>query len=312
MLQTDVAIIGAGPSGIQASIHVSRKKITATVIGKPASSAIQGAKIENYFGFFGEIKGSEILNESIRQAKSFGVNFINSNVVSSVNEQHTFKFITEDDNVIRSKAVIIAAGISRKELGVPGEKKLFGKGVSYCASCDCNFYKGKTVAVIGNDTESAMSAELMTHYAHKVYWIFSNIKASQSVVNKAINSGAVAINGKIKSINGDEKVNSISISNGNKVAVDGVFIELGAKSAADIAMDIGVMPNIDDTITVDHNCFTGIRGVFACGDITGKPWQVAKAVGQGAVAGIAASDFIKSISDNNTSNPQTTCKNSPH
>ncbi|MCQ2085962.1 MAG: NAD(P)/FAD-dependent oxidoreductase [archaeon] len=299
MLQTDIAIIGAGPSGIQASIHIARRMIDTTVIGKPSASAIQNANIENYFGFFGEVKGGDILNASIRQATSFGAKFVNSNVISCKHNQGIFKLATEDDIIIESKAIIIAAGISRKKLDVPGEKRLFGKGVSYCASCDCNFYKGKTVAIVGDDTESSISAELMTHYARKVYWIANDVKASQTTVDKAVSSGVVIINGKVESIEGDKKVSFINISNGSAIPVDGVFIELGAKSAANIAMDVGVMPKIDDTIAVDQNCFTGVKGVFACGDVTGRPWQVAKAVGQGAIAGIAASDFIKSIHSSN-------------
>ncbi|MCQ2055859.1 MAG: NAD(P)/FAD-dependent oxidoreductase [archaeon] len=299
MSQTDIAIIGAGPSGIQASIYVARRTIDVTVVGKPSDSAVHDTNVENYFGFFGKIKGSDILNASIRQATSFGVKFIRSNVVSCRHDQNIFKLVTEDDVIIESKAIIIASGISRKKLDVPGEKRFFGKGVSYCASCDCNFYKGKTVAIVGNDTESSMSAELMTHYARKVYWIANNIKASRVAIDKAVNSGVTIVDGKVKSIEGDQKVNSINISNGDAIPIDGVFIELGAKSAADIAMEVGVMPKIDDTIGVDQNCFTGVKGVFACGDVTGKPWQVAKAVGQGAVAGIAASDFIKGIHINN-------------
>ena len=173
-----------------------------------------------------------------------------------------------------------------------GEKELFGKGVSYCASCDCNFYKGKVVAIVGDETEAAVSAELMTKYASKVYWVVGEIAASENVVRKAKDAGVEIIKGKVESIDGDGRVGSVTVS-GKEIPVDGVFIELGAKSAADLAMDMDVMPEMDDSIKVKEDCSTEVAGVFACGDITGKPWQVAKAVGQGAVAGISAADYVK-------------------
>ncbi|MBQ6547437.1 MAG: FAD-dependent oxidoreductase, partial [Candidatus Methanomethylophilaceae archaeon] len=156
----------------------------------------------------------------------------------------------------------------------------------------CNFYKGKTVVIVGDETEAAVSAELMTRYASKVYWVVGDIAASENVVRKARDAGVEMVDGKVESITGEAKVTKVVVS-GREIPTDGVFIELGAKSAADLAMDMDVMPEMDDSIKVDVNCATEVRGVFACGDITGKPWQVAKAVGQGAVAGIAAADYVK-------------------
>ncbi len=95
------------------------------------------------------------------------------------------------------------------------------------------------------------------------------------------------------SIDGDERVMSITLEDGTVVPTDGVFIELGAKSAADIALDLGAMPRVDDTLEVDRGCSAGVPGVFACGDVTGRPWQVAKAVGEGCVAGMSAADYAR-------------------
>ena len=134
----------------------------------------------------------------------------------------------------------------------------------------------------------------MTRYASKVYWIVGRIAASENVVNKAKDAGVEIIEGKVETINGDAKVTSATVS-GREIATDGVFIELGAKSAADLAMDMDVMPEMDDTIKVKEDCSTEVPGVFACGDVTGRPWQVAKAVGQGAVAGMAAADYVKGV-----------------
>lgn len=294
MRSTDVLIIGAGPAGIQAAIHAARKKVSVLLVGKLSNSALAGTEIENYFGLSGVTEGDVMLRAGMEQAESFGCEHIDANVVSSERNGDVFRFVTEDDEIIEAKAVVIATGIARKKLGVRGEKELFGKGVSYCASCDCNFYKGKVVAIVGDETEAAVSAELMTRYASKVYWVIGELKASANVAKKAEDAGAEIVKGKVESINGDVRVSSMTVS-GVDYTVDGVFIELGAKSAADLAMDIDVMPEMDDSLKVDSRCATEVKGVFACGDVTGKPWQVAKAVGEGAVAGISAADYVKGV-----------------
>lgn len=290
-METDVLIIGSGPAGVQAAIHSSRKKVKTLVVGKPINSSVHGTEIENYFGVY--MDGEGLLNEGIGQAKTFGAEFINQNIVSSKAEDGSFSFTTDDGTEIKAKAVIIATGVSRKKLAVPGEKELYGKGVSYCAVCDCNFYKGRRVVLVGNESEAASSARMMTSYASETSWVAWDLTADESVVSKALDAGVRLYTNKPVSIDGSDKVESITLGDGTVIPTDGVFIELGAKSAADIAMDIGVMPEMDDTIKVDADCKTEVPGVFACGDITGKPWQVAKAVGQGCVAGLNAADYVK-------------------
>lgn len=290
-METDVIIIGCGPAGLQAAIHSSRKKARTVVLGKMANSAAYDTDIENYLGAVED--GSTLLAQGMSQAKTFGAEFIDQNVVSAKREGDRFVFETDDGTVISAKAVIIATGISRKKLSIPGESELYGKGVSYCAVCDCNFYKGRRVVLVGNESEAAASARLMTSYASETSWVAWDLTANESIANKALDAGVRMYNSRPKSIDGTDKVESITLQDGTVIPTDGVFIELGAKSAADIAMDIDVMPEMDDTIKVDSGCRTEVPGVFACGDITGKPWQVAKAVGQGCVAGMNAADFVK-------------------
>ena len=290
-METDVLIIGCGPAGVQAAIHSSRKKARTVVAGKTINSSLHGTEIENYFGVVD--KGDSILEEGIAQARSFGAEFLDQNIVSAGREGDLFVFETDDGTQVRSKAVIIATGISRQKLNVPGEKELYGKGVSYCAMCDCNFYKGRRVVIVGNESEAAVSARLMTGYASETAWVAWNMTANESLIKRAEEAGVRIYRSKPKSIDGADKVGSLTLEDGTVIQTDGVFIELGAKSAADLAMDIDVMPEMDDSIKVDADCKTEVPGVFPCGDITGKPWQVAKAVGQGCIAGIRAADFVK-------------------
>lgn len=293
-METDVVIIGAGPSGIQAALHVVRRKVGTVLIGKPMNSAAYDADIENYFGIPSMV-GSEMLEIGIKQATSFGTEFIEENVIQSNREGKIFTVTTETGKEIKAKAVIVATGISRVKLGIPGEKEFVGKGVSYCTLCDCNFYKDKVVAIVGDETEAAMSADLMTKYASKVYWITKGSTAAKVLIEKAVMSGALITNARVKEIKGDSKVRSLVLDDGSELEVDGVFIELGAKSAADIVLDMDLMPELDDTIKVDSKCATKIPGLFACGDVTGKPWQMARAVGHGCIAGLSAADYIKGL-----------------
>lgn len=291
-METDVLVIGSGPAGIQAAIHASRRKVSVVVVGRPSASAAAGTEMDNYFGT-GLVSGDRLIEEGVRQAESTGAVFSGQNVISSSRDGEAFRFVLEDGTEVVSKAVVIATGISRKKLGIPGEKELFGKGVSYCAVCDCNFYKGRRAVIVGNESEAATSAEMMTGYASETSWVAWDVQASPVLVEKAEAAGVRLYGSKPRAIVGETKVEALELEDGTTIPTDGVFIELGARSAADIAMDLDVMPEMDDTIKVGTDCATEVPGVYACGDVTGKPWQVAKAVGQGCVAGTNAAAFVK-------------------
>ncbi len=295
-MEADVVVIGSGPAGLQAAIHAARKKVEVVLIGKLENSSTFGIPVENYFGTSGRQSGTDLLMNGVRQAVSFGCEVEDMNVISAERTGDRFRITSESGEVVDAKAVVLATGITRNHLGVSGEKEFGnGKGISYCAACDCNFYKDKVVAVVGGQSEAAISAELMTRYASKVYWIFPKFDADASLVEKALAAGAERITESVKQIKGEGKVNAVVLSDGREISLDGVFIELGGKSSADLAMEIGVMPEVDDTIKVDRNCATSVPGVFACGDITGRPWQIGKAVGEGVVAGSAAADYSKKV-----------------
>lgn len=291
-MDADVVIIGSGPAGVQAAIHASRRKVSVLVAGKAAASAAAGTEMDNYFGT-GRVSGDALIAEGMRQAESTGAVFLGQNVISASRDGDAFRLGLEDGTVVTARSVIIATGISRKKLGIPGEKELFGKGVSYCAVCDCNFYRGRRAVIVGNESEAAVSAEMMTGYASETSWVAWDVQANPALVAKAEAAGVRMYRSKPKAILGEGKVESLELEDGTLVPTDGVFIELGARSSADLAMDLDVMPEMDDTIKVDCDCATGVPGVYACGDVTGRPWQVAKAVGQGCVAGTNAAAYAK-------------------
>ena len=291
-MDADVVIIGSGPAGVQAAIHASRRKVSVLVAGKAAASAAAGTEMDNYFGT-GRVSGDALIAEGMRQAESTGAVFLGQNVISASRDGDAFRLGLEDGTVVTARSVIIATGISRKKLGIPGEKELFGKGVSYCAVCDCNFYRGRRAVIVGNESEAAVSAEMMTGYASETSWVAWDVQANPALVAKAEAAGVRMYRSKPKAILGEGKVESLELEDGTLIPTDGVFIEQGARSSADLAMDLDVMPEMDDTIKVDCDCATGVPGVYACGDVTGRPWQVAKAVGQGCVAGTNAAAYAK-------------------
>lgn len=291
-MEADITIIGLGPAGLQAAIHAARKKVKVAVVGRSENSSLNRAEVENYLGIE-SIAGAEVLRIGREQAKRFGAELFEENVVKLTKQGDQFVTVTDHDREIRSRAVILAMGISRAKLGIPGEKEFLGKGVSYCASCDGGFFKGRPVAIIGEESEAGESAALMTEYASKVYWVHRQLKVSPQMLEKVKRTPVEMIEAKPLKISGDQSVSGLELEGGRTLDVNGVFIALGAKGSVELALEVGILPDPSGKITVDENCRTEMEKVYACGDVTGTPWQLARAVGQGCVAGDNAAKAIR-------------------
>jgi thioredoxin reductase (NADPH) len=292
-MQCDVLIIGCGAAGLQAAIHAARKKVNVILVGKPAGSALTKAHIENYFGTH-TIDGKQMLIIGMEQVRKYGAEIIEEEAIDVKNVEGGFLIKTDGMKEITCKSLILAMGTSRTKLNVEGEKEFHGLGVSYCANCDCHFFKKKKVAVVGDGSSAAMAALLLKDYADKVYWILQEPKASAALMDKVKETSIQFMPGTAPAkINGEQTVKSIELKDGRTIEVDGVFIELGAKSAADLAVELGILADENGLIMVDNECKTEVDGVYACGDITGQPWQLARAVGQGCIAGLNAASFVR-------------------
>ena len=296
----DVVIIGAGPAGIQAAIHAARKKSRVLLLGRIERSSLYSAHVENYACVQGVKSGQELLEAGIDQVRRFGAELMEDDVLK-IHQQDTFFVLNLEGGVtITSRTVIFATGTARKKLKVPGEKELAGRGVSYCVDCDANFYRKATVAVIGNASAAIDGALTLTGYASKVYLVSQELVASADLLEKLRNSVVEHLSGSwIKAIQGEKAVQSILLENGNEVAVDGMFIELGAKGAMELALEIGVQLDQDTMTHIETNKLaeTNVPGVYGAGDITGHPYQMAKAVGEGCVAGMEAANFSRKQKD---------------
>ena len=291
-MDADVAIIGMGPAGLQAAIHAARKKVKVVVLGKSENSALNNAEVVNFFGIV-SMAGKELLHIGREQAKSFGATLLEEDVMKVVKDGDEFKIITETDLEIRAKAVVLAMGASRAKLNVPGEVEHVGRGVSYCATCDAGFFRGRTVAVIGEESEAAESAILLTEYAGKVLWVHRELKVTPNMLQNAIAAKVEMVPGDPVKILGEASVTGLQLKDGRLLDVQGVFVALGAKGSMEMALELGLLPDPAGKITVDENCRTEMEMVYACGDVTGLPWQLARAVGQGAIAGDNAAKAVR-------------------
>jgi thioredoxin reductase (NADPH) len=290
----DVVILGTGPAGLQAAIHAARRKAAVLVLGKETRSSIFHHHVENYCCVF-DTTGEDIIRTGRRQAEGFGAELRDEDVLAIEPDGPRFKLSLEGGEPVRATSIVIATGTARKRLGVPGERELAGKGVSYCVECDCNFYKGQEVAIVGNGSAAASGALVMLSYAGAVHLVCDRLEVAPGLAGE-LRKSAVQIheNQKVTAISGTEAVDGLVLQDGSRLAVQGVFIELGARGVMELAGLLGVQ--LDDEmkhIQTNKRMETSVPGIYAAGDITGPPWQVAKAVGEGCVAGLEAAAYAK-------------------
>lgn len=292
----EVIILGSGPAGLQAAIHASRAKVSVLVLGKPEESSIYGAHIENYC-CLDNISGDLLLNQGLAQAKRFGTTFIEEDAIETSQEDSWFFVKSESGTMYKSRSIIFTIGIKRKNLNVPGENSFRGNGVSYCVDCDANFYKNRPVVIVGNGSAAVSGALTMSSYTETVHLVSDKLNVS-SVLEEQLRSSKIILHEglKVAEILGDKSVQKVNLSDGSSLDVDGVFIELGAKEAMELGGIFGV--EMDDTlkhIKTNKKQETNITGLYAAGDITGPPWQIAVAVGEGCIAGLEASKYAKKM-----------------
>jgi thioredoxin reductase (NADPH) len=293
----DVVILGTGPAGLQAAIHAARAKVSVLVMGREHKSSLYKAHVENYCCITG-ISGQELLQQGASQASNSGAHFLHEDVIKTSQEDDRFIILTENELNIKTRALIMAMGITRNRLGVPGEKEFLGKGVSYCVNCDANFYKGAKVAVVGDESAAVSGALTLLFYADEVHLVSNRLQVSDRLDYQIRESDVkIHLGRKVKEIVGLDKVDELIMNDDQRLYVDGVFIETGAKGAVELAATLGVAMDEEkfQYIVTDKQQQTNVPGIYAAGDICGPPWQMAKAVGEGCVAGLSAAKFAKKL-----------------
>ena len=278
----DVIIIGAGPAGISASLYTKRANLN-TLVLYSGETALSKAKIDNYYGFSEGINGEELYEEGIKQAKKLGVEVKQIEVIGIENNT-THYTVKTDNESFNTKAIILSTGNKKIKPNISGITSFEGKGVSYCAICDAFFYRNKNVCVIGNGKYAISEAKELSNVAKKVTILTNGLEKPECEFEVKTN--------KIKAIIGDNKVEKVLFDNESILDIDGIFIALGEAGAGDFAKTLGIMQN-GDNIIVNDKMETNIKGIYACGNVTGGLLQVCKAVYEGAVAGLSTVEYIR-------------------
>ena len=277
----DLAILGCGPAGLSAAINATIRNKKVIVIGSDVCSPPlhKAQKINNYLGI-PEGSGGDLLQKFMDHAVIMDIEIIN-NKATAINEADGGYNILVGDEVVTTRALIIATGIPYRAT-LPREDFFLGKGLGYCATCDGPIYRNKDVLIIGHGEEAETEANFMAEICSKVYYL--PLYKEVGELDKRIE----IVNAKPAAIVGNEFVEGLELKDGKSIKVEGIFV-LGGETAPD-----RLVPGLEisnNHIAVNRNQETNLPGVFAAGDCTGPPYQVAKSVGEGQVAGLNASKY---------------------
>jgi thioredoxin reductase (NADPH) len=304
----DLAIVGAGPAGLAASIYASRYKLSNIVIGKTLGGELSSAhNICNYPGFE-NISGIELVGRWKKQAENLDAEVLLKEVGRIEKKNNGFVLKINGQEKYLAKALIVATGSERRRLNIPGEKLYIGRGVSYCHVCDATFFKNKTVVIIGGSDSAVSGAVHTADYAEKVYVIYrgEKLRAEPMWVDECSrledqDKVEVIYNTNIKEILGDgTKVTQVkldkSYQGSDLLATDGVFIEVGSVPGTSIVQPLGVKLDDSGHVIVNEEMETNITGLFCAGDMVNKSAQFKQAtwaIAQGARAAASAFKYLK-------------------
>ncbi|MCX6762015.1 MAG: FAD-dependent oxidoreductase [Candidatus Moranbacteria bacterium] len=300
----DLIIIGAGPAGLAASIYASRYKLNHLLLGATIGGQINEIRnLENWPGDI-SVSGYDLLSRFVEHAKSLGVTAQSESVVSVKKNAENLFEVETGKNTHKTRAVIMAMGTEYRKMNIPGEKELTGKGVSYCATCDAMFFRGKVICVVGGGNAAVTSALGLTDFASKVYLIYrgDRLPAEPIWLEKVAANPKIEVirNTNIIEIKGEQKVENVVLDKAyedkNHLDVDGVFVEIGSEPGVELARTLGVEIDEQGYIKVSADMSTNISGVFAAGDITtgsNKFRQIITATAEGAIAANGAYKMLK-------------------
>ncbi|QNV38759.1 thioredoxin-disulfide reductase [Rothia terrae] len=304
----DVIIVGSGPAGYTAAIYTARANLKPIVFASsisPGGDLMTTTEVENFPGFIEGIMGPELMGNLQAQAERFGAD-IRFEDVASVDLEGDIKKVTLDSgDTFQAKAVILSTGSEYRKLGVDGEERLSGHGVSWCATCDGFFFKEKELAVVGGGDSALEEALFLTSFASKVYIVHrrDSFRASEIMAQRAYDNPKIEIlwDSEIASINGEDKVKDVTVRNTksgeeSQLTVEGVFVAIGSDPRTDLVKE-SLELTANGTIKVDgRSSRTSIPGVFAAGDVIDPIYrQAITAAGSGCAAAIDAQHYLESL-----------------
>ena len=306
MTKCDVLIVGAGPAGITAALYLVRSGVSVALVenAAPGGQILSTAEIENYPGFPKSIKGWELADLFDAHLAGYPVERVRGQVLSVEKaEGNIFRLALDEERELKAKTVVACTGAHHRKLGAPGEETFSGKGVSYCAVCDGNFYRGRDVAVVGGGNSALEEALYLSRIVNKVYLIhrrdaFRGAMVYQNKIREATNIELVTSSVVDEIRGGAAGVDSVAVRNvtngeSRVIPVEGVFIYVGMEPVSGYLPE-GINRNAAGFVLTDAEMCTDIPGIFAAGDLRAKRCrQVSSAVGDGATAATAASSYLE-------------------
>ena len=299
----DIIIIGGGPAGLTAAVYARRANKTALIIEKETfgGQITHSPKVENIPGF-AETTGNEFAEKLVEQAMNQGAEIECSEVLGIADGE--VKTVLTDSGEFSSKSVIIATGVKHRMLGLEREEQFVGEGISFCAVCDGAFYENKTVAVIGGGNSALQEALMLSDLAQKVY-VIQNLdyftgekKLAEQLKEK--NNVEIVLGTVVEKLLGENELNGITVRNesdgsSRDISLDGMFVAIGLIPQNEMFSEI---LNLNDYgyVEAGEDCLTSAKGIFVAGDCRSKKIrQVATAAGDGAVAALAACDYVDTL-----------------
>jgi len=295
----DIIVVGAGIAGLTAALYASRQGMKTLVVSKDLGGQLLSAsEIQNYPGF-ASIRGADLVRRVEEQARSFGAEILFDEVVEVGKRGEKF-YVKTTTGEYECLSLILAFGKTPRNLGVPGEDRLRGRGVSYCAICDGPLYRGRDVALVGWGKHGLEAALILKEFAGKLYWVFPGERpVGEGELSAVLESENVVLmpRREVVEIKGEDRVRSLLVRRKDtgeveEVEVDGVFVEAGYAIKTDFLRGF-VELNERGEIVVDKECRTSTAGVFAAGDVTDVPYkQAVISAGQGAIAALSACNYV--------------------
>ncbi|MGE7665857.1 thioredoxin-disulfide reductase [Ureibacillus composti] len=303
----DVVIIGAGPAGMTAAVYASRANLSTIMIerGIPGGQMANTEEVENYPGF-DTILGPELSTKMFEHAKKFGAEYAYGDVSEIINGED-YKIIKAGSKEYKTRSIIITSGAEYKKMGIPGEKDLGGRGVSYCAVCDGAFFKQKNLIVVGGGDSAVEEGVYLTRFADKVTIVHrrDQLRAQKILQDRAFANEKVDFiwNNTVKEINEkDGKVGSVTLVNTvdgteQEVQADGVFIYIGMIPLTASFQNLGIL-NEQGYIVTNDKMETSVKGIFAAGDVRDKMLrQIVTATGDGSIAAQSAQHYVEELKE---------------
>ncbi|VVB61187.1 Sulfide dehydrogenase subunit alpha [uncultured archaeon] len=297
----ELAIVGAGPAGFSAAIYAYRSGISTVVFDRGSGGGLLqlAPNIENYAGFV-SIPGVDLV-EKMKQHASKYADYHFYEEVKEIKPSSTGFMIATEKTAYQVGAVILCTGTEHKKLDIPGESEFVGKGVSYCATCDGFFFKGKRVVVVGGGNAALMESIFLKQLRCKEVYVIhrrDQFRAEKIYEDEAQEKGVhFLFNTIVEEIHGNESVSSVDLFNlgtgkRSRLAIDGVFASVGVLPQNKIAQSLQLKLDENGYIIVDNAQRTNVRGVYAAGDITGGLRQVVTACAKGAVAALSSTEVL--------------------